>query len=142
MRERADTRWPDGRLDPLSSRVAVDRPFGALHSTVITEPVTTGGKNRTSLEKIGAMITPIAAVTMIAPKTTRRPFWPQPLPVMMVIIVETDANEMPWTNGSCEPGVGLGSQQNPGTGAQACGQGSAPSRVMVASINPYGRSAA
>ena len=73
--------------------------------TVITEPVTTAGKKRTTREKTGATSRPIRAATMTAPKTTRRPRspLPSPSPRMIVIIVETLAKEMPWTSGSWEP---------------------------------------
>ncbi len=67
--------------------------------TVMMVPVTTGGKNRTTWEKNGLIASPTTPATMIAPKTAGRP----PLPVATAVIVETDAKEMPWTRGSCEP---------------------------------------
>ena len=74
--------------------------------TVMMLPVTTGGKNRTILEKNGAMTRPITPAAMTDPNTCWSPVWPPPELLMMVSIVETEAKEMPWTSGRWAPNNG------------------------------------
>ena len=80
-----------------------DRPM-----TVMTHPVTTGGKNRTSCANSGAMMKPNTPATITAPKMTailaagRR----CDSSVAAAVIVPTAANETPCTSGSCEPTKG------------------------------------
>lgn len=73
-----------------------DRPM-----TVITVPVTTGGKNRMTRAKNGTMMIATTPATRVAPNADSRPALPS-LP-MMATRVATEANEMPWTTGSWAP---------------------------------------
>ncbi len=66
---------------------------------VMMVPVTTGGKNRTTCAKNGLIARPMTAATMMAPKTGGSP----PSPLATATMVDTVANEMPWTSGSCDP---------------------------------------
>ena len=59
--------------------------------TVITMPLTTGGKNLITLENTGVISSPTAAETMTAPKTA----WMPPPPPMMAVMVATPAKETP-----------------------------------------------
>lgn len=69
--------------------------------SVMTVPVTTGGKKRTSFEKYGVRTKPSRLATMMAPKMTVMPSAPRSLP--MAIIGVTPAKETPLTNGSLAP---------------------------------------
>ena len=66
---------------------------------VITTPVTTGGKNLSSLAKNGAMMMPMAPEASTAPNTAGMP----PPPLRMAIMVATPEKEVPWTSGSWAP---------------------------------------
>ena len=66
--------------------------------TVMIVPVTTAGNSRTSWAKNDDRARPMSPATMIAPKTGRRPS-----SLAIATIVDTLANEMPWTMGSRLP---------------------------------------
>lgn len=85
---------------PSAHRIATgssDTPM-----TVMTVPVTTGGKNRSSLVKNGAISSAMAPATMSAPKMARSPASP-PSGAPMASMVETAANDVPCTIGSRAP---------------------------------------
>ncbi len=71
--------------------------------TVITTPVTTGGKNRSRRVKKGAMTKAMAPATISDPKIARRPSSPPPRVVPMASMVATAANEVPCTMGRRAP---------------------------------------
>ena len=75
---------------------------------MITQPVTTGGKNRTTLAKTGAMMKPKSPATITAPKmvASRALESPREASVATAVMVPTAANETPCTSGSCEPTYG------------------------------------
>ena len=70
--------------------------------TVMTTPVTTSGKKRSSRVKTGAMSRPRRPATIRAPKTARRPSTP-PCAVPTARMVDTAANEVPCTIGCRAP---------------------------------------
>ena len=72
---------------------------------VMMQPVTTGGKKRTTLAKSGAMRKPKSPATITAPKivASRALESPREALVATAVIVPTAANDTPCTSGSCEP---------------------------------------
>ena len=70
---------------------------------VMTVPVTTGGKNRMIFENSGVISRPISDAAITAPNTD----WMPPPPSTIATMVETPANETPWTSGSREPKNGM-----------------------------------
>ena len=72
---------------------------------VMMQPVTTGGKKRTTLAKSGAMRKPKIPATITAPKMVARRALESPSEALVAtaVIVPTAANETPCTSGSCEP---------------------------------------
>lgn len=87
------SRTPAPPIAQVKATGSRDRPI-----TVMIEPVTTGGKNRTRWAKNVDTTSPIRPAAMTAPNTGRRP--PSSA---MATIVETLANEMPCTIG--QPGA-------------------------------------
>ena len=75
---------------------------------VMTQPVTTGGKNRTRLANSGAMTKPITPATITAPKMVASRALESPIEALVAtaVMVPTAANETPCTSGSCEPTYG------------------------------------
>ena len=96
------------RIDPYSGLVAgpsaqrMATGSREIPMTVITVPVTTGGKNRSSLVKNGEIRKAMAPATMRAPKIARSPASP-PSGAPMATMVETAANDVPCTIGSRAP---------------------------------------
>lgn len=66
---------------------------------VITVPVTTSGKNRSSRVKTGAIRNPARPEISRAPKMARSPAVPPPWEAPTASMVETAANEVPCTIG-------------------------------------------
>ncbi len=75
-----------------------DRPM-----MVITQPLTSGGKKRVSLEKMGAMIRPNTEAKSTAPST---PCMPPPV-CRMLTMVATPEKDTPCTSGRREPKNGM-----------------------------------
>ena len=71
--------------------------------TVITTPVTTGGKRCSSRLNTGASRKPTTPATMTAPKIAVRPAAPPPAPLPIASIDATAANEVPCTSGCRAP---------------------------------------
>src|SRR5699024_4340207 len=102
---------PIAAMPPPASPAALPSPLSAAQSnalgssvnpiTVITEPVTTGGKNRTILPKTMLNAIPIRPAPIVAPKTAPRP-WDWAIAPM----VDTAENEAPCTSGSRDPNIG------------------------------------
>ena len=85
---------------PAAQRIATGS--SEIPMTVITTPVTTSGKKRSSRVKIGAISMPSRPATSSAPKMARRPATP-PSAVPIARIVDTAANEVPCTIGCRAP---------------------------------------
>lgn len=71
--------------------------------SVITEPVTTGGKKRTALLKKGAAMKPRTPATMTAPKMIGRASLLSLAEATTAVMGATPANVTPLTNGSLAP---------------------------------------
>ena len=71
--------------------------------TVMTDPVTTGGKKCSRRLNTPLSRNPMAPATTMAPKIAFSPAVPPPAPVPMAIIEPTAANEVPCTIGSFAP---------------------------------------
>ena len=69
----------------------------------MTVPVTTGGKKRMIFENSGVMSRPIRDAAITEPNTD----WMPPPSSTIATMVETPANETPWTSGSREPKKGM-----------------------------------
>ena len=81
---------------PPAQRIATGS--SEMPITVITVPVTTSGKKRSSRVNTGAIRKPSSPASSRAPKTAASPAVPPSL-VPIARIVETAANEVPWTIG-------------------------------------------
>ena len=90
--------WSGAAASPPIAQFAAtgisDRPM-----TVITTPLTTGGKKRITLAKTGVISRPTTEAAMTAPNTD----WMPPSPSRMAVIVATPAKETPCTSGSFDP---------------------------------------
>ncbi len=86
---------------PAAQRIATGS--SAIPMTVITTPVTTSGKKRSSRVKNGAISMASRPATSSAPKTARRPATPPPSARPTAKIVDTAANEVPCTMGCRAP---------------------------------------
>jgi hypothetical protein len=71
--------------------------------TVMTTPVTTSGKKRSSRVKNGAISMATRPATSRAPKTARRPSTPPPSARPTAKILDTAAKEVPCTMGCRAP---------------------------------------
>ena len=91
-----------GRSGPWTQRSATGN--SDIPMRVMTQPVTTGGKNRTTLAKKGAIRKPKRPATITAPKIVARRALESPSEaVATAVIGPTPANVTPWTNGSRAP---------------------------------------
>ena len=88
--------WP-----PPAHRIATGSR--EMPMTVMTEPVTTGGKKCSSLLNTPESRKPITPATITAPKMYCSPTTPPPASLPMASIEATAANEVPCTSGSRAP---------------------------------------
>ena len=81
-------------LPPMAQRAATG--ISVKPMVVITAPVTNGGKNLMTLEKMGVIKKPIMEATITAPNTDGSP----PPEVTIATTVATLANDTPCTSGN------------------------------------------
>ena len=84
-------------VPPPAQRIATGS--SEMPMMVMTTPVTTSGKKRSRLVKTGAMRKPMIPESSRAPRMARRPTVPPPSAAPMASMVDTAANDVPWTIG-------------------------------------------